>query len=75
MRPDATEGFGPVGTNGGDPVSLMVPIRERTEVDLIGALDALVAHFDNLPPQAKARAVRWLHAKYGDESRTGEGHE
>lgn len=65
MSPDSQPRPFPPEDEGPQPLSLMVPIYNMTEVDLMGALDTLVSHFDNLPFIARSRAVDWLHAKYG----------
>lgn len=46
------------------PVSLMVPIHDKTEVNVMGALEYVLDNTD-LDDAAKARCVDWLHAKYG----------
>lgn len=65
MRPDAQPRPFPHDDEGPQPLSLMVPIYNMTEVDLMGAMESLVAHFDNLSDEAKARTVNWLQSKYG----------
>lgn len=54
----------------GGPVSIVVPIGECSETDLIAALDSLVSQWGThnctqAGDDAKARAVGWLHSKYG----------
>ncbi len=59
---------------GPQPLSLMVPIYNKTEVDLMGALEFVIEGFAGPPPidappmptpPGISRAVDWLHAKYG----------
>jgi hypothetical protein len=50
---------------------LSVPIGNYSETDLMAALDSLVGQWGTynchaLGDAAKARAVNWLQAKYGD---------
>lgn len=71
MNPESIEGFGPVGTNGPQPVSILVPIGAFSEPDLIGALDCVMQRWlAEKHPRASdcavtARAARWLYDKYG----------
>lgn len=62
---------------GPQPLSLAVPIYNKTEVDLMGSLENLVLQFNSFPfdgfddanarcaGEGVRRAVDWLHAKYG----------
>lgn len=59
---------------GAEPVSIEVAVNNHSEVDLMGALEHVVAHFMVLPfadapcsdmAASVVRAVNWLHAKYG----------
>ena len=78
MRPDnMPRPFAP--DDAPQPVSLMVPIHNMSEVDLMGALDFVVGHFiapdgirldDEPTPASVSRAVDWLHARFGSQKAT-----
>lgn len=78
MRPDnMPRPFAPDDAT--QPVSLMVPIHNMSEVDLMGALDFVVGHFiapdgirldDEPTPAGVSRAVDWLHARFGSQKAT-----
>lgn len=69
MKPDAQPRPWPPEDEAG-PVMLSVPIGNYSETDLMAALDSLVMQWGTrncnpLGDAAKARAVNWLHSKYG----------
>lgn len=59
-----------------EPLSIKVPLGCQRETDLMAALECVIENFylvklSAIHVEEVARAVDWLHAKYGNHKATG----